>query len=479
MSKQNTLLIGLAYVVFAIGFRFFTFFPSVIDHDESTYLVIANELLKGQHYWLDIFDTKPIGIFLLYAGFIKIAGHSIFFLRLLTAIWIGLTAWLIHDIQRKWCPSGPGPWLSGMFYLGMISLYTFYGASPNTETYFSSLAILAIWLVFRWSWQWWSFILAGFSLGFALIIKQAVLFDAVALGLFLLWMIISQKRKPLKQLMQLGTMTVISVVPMLAVMLWYIQMDALDVFIDYQFFLPGRYLENAHRSFEWLMIPDFFLRYLPMTILAVVAVTRLTIKRMPVIGFYLLWLFLALIGALVPKNAFGHYVVSMIPALALLAGLAWHPDTVLPRWMHWLRNTRVGYGILAVFLFLNAILQYNDYIVKPDPMRVACEMIRASGIPDPVVYTGTTNYQILYFLLDCPPPVAYPHPSLLFDDRFRTVLHIDTIGEYNKVEAIQPDYCFFDLTQPTGMFSDFLSEAYLPVDTFSGKAVMYRRKSSD
>ncbi len=479
LSKQSSLLIGLAYIGFSIAFRFFSFFPAVIDHDESTYLVIANELLKGQHYWLDIFDTKPIGIFLLYAGFIKIAGNSIFFLRLLTALWVGLTAWLIYDMQKHWCPRGPAAWLSGMFYLGMISLFTFYGVSPNTEIYFSSLAILAMWLVFRWPWQWWSFILAGISIGLGLLIKQAVLFDAVALGLFLLWRIIARHRNSIVHLLQLGLMTLMSIIPMLIVMGWYINMNALDVFVDHQFFLPGRYLENAHRSFAWVLIPDFFLRYFPITILAVVTVIRLSMKRVPVIGFYLLWLLLALVAALLPKNAFGHYLVSMIPALAMLAGLAWHPDTVLPRWLLWLRNPRIGYGILFAFLLLNATLQYNDYKVKPDPMKEACEFIQAAGIPEPVVYTGTTNYQILYFLLDCPPPVAYPHPSLLFDDRFRTVLHIDTIGEYNKVVAVQPDFCFFELTQPIGMFAGFLSDAYMPIDTFSGKTVMYQRISKD
>ncbi|MCF8238389.1 MAG: glycosyltransferase family 39 protein [Saprospiraceae bacterium] len=474
MSKQSSLLIGLAYVGFAIAFRFFSFFPFVIDHDESTYLVIANELLNGQHYWLDIFDTKPIGIFLLYAVFIKIAGHSIFFLRLLTAIWIGITASLIHDIQKQWCPDGPAAWLAGMFYLGMISLFTFYGVSPNTEIYFSSLAILAIWLVFRWPRQWWSFLLAGFSIGVALIIKQAVLFDAIALGLFLLWRIFNKKEKMGRKLLQLGSMTAMSLIPLLMIMLWYIRLDALDVFIDHQFFLPGRYLENAHRSFTWALIPDFFIRYFLITILAVVTVTRLSMKKVPVTAFYLLWLFLALLAALMPKNNFGHYVISMIPALALLAGLVWHPDTVLPGWLSWLKIPRVGYAILGVFLVLNAGLQYKDYVANEDPQHQAYELIQASGIQDPVVYTGTSNFQVLYFLLDIRPPIAYPHPSLIFDDRFRTVLEIDTLKEYRKVVAAQPDFCFFDLTSDPGMFTDLLSESYQVIDTL-GKTVVYQR----
>jgi len=36
--------------------RFFTLFPLVIDHDESTYLVIANEWLKGFIPFKDYID---------------------------------------------------------------------------------------------------------------------------------------------------------------------------------------------------------------------------------------------------------------------------------------------------------------------------------------------------------------------------------------------------------------------------------------
>ena len=39
--------------------RFFSFFPTLIDHDESTNLVIAKKILKGKVLYTDMIDIKP------------------------------------------------------------------------------------------------------------------------------------------------------------------------------------------------------------------------------------------------------------------------------------------------------------------------------------------------------------------------------------------------------------------------------------
>lgn len=474
VSRRNAILIGAAYILLAVLFRCCSFFPLVIDHDESTYLVIANELLKGKMYWIDVFDTKPIGIFLLYAGFLKIAGHSIILIRLLTALWVGLTAWLIWDIQRKWMPTGPGPWISGVFYLAMISLFTFYGVSPNTEIYFSSLTIVAIWLVMHWPWRWWSMMTSGLAIGMGVMIKQAAAFDATALGLFLLWLIWKEGRKPLSRLARMAVMTMLAAVPLALVAWWYARQGHLTLFLDHQFFLPGRYLDQTDQPYSWRMIVDFLARYAPVTALAIFVIVRRTKVTLPAVGFYGSWLLLACLAAILPRNAFGHYFIALIPPMAMLAGLAWHPDLQFPQWMQWLRSSRVGYILLALFILVNGIFQYHDYIQKPDHVRTALSRIRESGIEHPTIFTGTSNFQILYVVLNTSPPVGYPHPSLLFDDRFDEVLNIDHQAQFNQVRSTAPSYCFFNWNEPKGLYEQWIAEDYLAIDTL-GKVVMFER----
>ncbi|MEO0732907.1 MAG: hypothetical protein AAFZ52_08735, partial [Bacteroidota bacterium] len=65
------------FILLAIALRWGSFFISVINHDESTYIVIADEMLRGEIYLRDVVDTKPIGIFWIYAALIKLTGGAI------------------------------------------------------------------------------------------------------------------------------------------------------------------------------------------------------------------------------------------------------------------------------------------------------------------------------------------------------------------------------------------------------------------
>ena len=123
----------LLFLGTAILLRIFSFFPSVINHDESTYIVIADGLLRGQMYWVDSIDIKPVGIFLIYAAFLKIGAGSIFMLRFFTAIWVAGTAYFLYRAKMVMGSDDRAARASGMVYLVMCSLFTFYCVSPNTE----------------------------------------------------------------------------------------------------------------------------------------------------------------------------------------------------------------------------------------------------------------------------------------------------------------------------------------------------------
>ncbi|MEM6379055.1 MAG: hypothetical protein AAF705_12640 [Bacteroidota bacterium] len=99
MKNQLTVLAG--FIALATLLRFCSFFPSVINHDESTYLVIADMLTKGAIYWVDYADTKPVGIFTLLAAFQLLFGKSIVLFRLLAALCLAFSAFLLYLIQLQ------------------------------------------------------------------------------------------------------------------------------------------------------------------------------------------------------------------------------------------------------------------------------------------------------------------------------------------------------------------------------------------
>jgi hypothetical protein len=79
----------------------FTFFFSLIDIDESTYLIIGKEIFKGNILYVDYFDTKPIGIFRIFGLLETITGQGIFISRLLAAILVGLTAYYLYRLKSE------------------------------------------------------------------------------------------------------------------------------------------------------------------------------------------------------------------------------------------------------------------------------------------------------------------------------------------------------------------------------------------
>src|SRR5690554_6361189 len=91
----------LLLMAVSIGLRFFSFFPSVLDHDESTYLIIGRDILNGKELYTDVTDTKPVGIFLFYAALEYLFGGSIFLKRLVFSLVVGFTSFLVYKVSLK------------------------------------------------------------------------------------------------------------------------------------------------------------------------------------------------------------------------------------------------------------------------------------------------------------------------------------------------------------------------------------------
>lgn len=93
--------IWLVFLTVSVALRLFSFFPSVLDHDESTHLIIGRELLQGKQLYTDVTDTKPAGIFLFYAALEFLFGGSIFLKRFVFAVVVGLTAFLVFNVSKR------------------------------------------------------------------------------------------------------------------------------------------------------------------------------------------------------------------------------------------------------------------------------------------------------------------------------------------------------------------------------------------
>ena len=467
MFKSPFLIfLGTAFLL-----RVFSFFPSVINHDESTYIVIADALLRGQTYWVDVIDIKPLGIFLIYAALLKIGGGSIFLLRLFTAVWVAGTAYFLYRGAKAWQADENAARASGMMYIFLCSLFTFYGVSPNTELYYTLFNALALWLILAFPQRIWGALGAGLCLGAGFMIKYTVAFDALAMGLMLIWLF-WQAKAPLMRLLLQGLLMISAflVVPLLVY--WTYRSWGLEqVFLHYTFGVGGAYPAELSIGNRALFLLDFLLRFLPITL---AFVWGLYWRAKPWV-LACIWAVCVLVAINVQGKPFGHYFIQMMLPVAWLAGTFYARDLPKPRWIAPLFRLRNGAIVLSLLFLVNLFLQKKDYLDKPDHARETANYLRPLLLPDDRIYMG--NYhQIVYHLLSQESPTPYVHRSLIWEKRHRAVLQIHLSKELAKIQKINPRFVVFQPELPDEPAAKAFLYRYREIKKIRDKAVVYERR---
>jgi 4-amino-4-deoxy-L-arabinose transferase-like glycosyltransferase len=474
--ERSAFLSLLFFLLFAVAIRFFSFFPTVIDHDESTYIVISDALLNGQTYFIDVIDTKPIGVFLLYAGIQKLVGSSIFMLRLAATVFLALTAFLLYLAIKKSGGTARAGIAAGLIYLIMNSIFTYYGVSPNTETFFNFFTALALWLWIAEE-RTWIYPLLGLSLGAGFLIKYVVAFDALAFGLFMLWLAFRGKRKWGKTILQAGLMLIGFLLPFGATLAYYSNLGHLDTFFFYTLEVSSRY-PDAARPWDYIkFFFDFNLRFLPVVLFAFLAI-RSSRSNSYISIFGLLWISLVWVVVLLPGKFFAHYCIQVMLPLSFLAGAFWNMQKEdRPRWLRTITATAVGWGILVLLLALNVFFQKKDYFDKKDYPKEVAAWLRSELKEGETFYVG--NYeQVLYHLLDQPSPIPYVHSSLVWRRNHTEALNVSTEKIMSQLEQQAPRFILRkksdrDNDLPIG---EWLEEEYELVKTYNEEIFVFEKR---
>jgi hypothetical protein len=84
--------------------------------DEGFYLVVGDRLLHGFLPYVDIWDRKPIGLFLIYGAIRLLGGDGLFQYQLVATLFASGTAWLIYRVAQP-VAGRPGAIVAGLAYL--------------------------------------------------------------------------------------------------------------------------------------------------------------------------------------------------------------------------------------------------------------------------------------------------------------------------------------------------------------------------
>ncbi len=468
----------LLFALLTVILRLFSFFPSVIDHDESTYLEIARMILSGKTLYVDMIDIKPPGIFLILAGFQAIFGYSIFVLRLLVALWIAATAFVVYKTGKLLVKDDNASLAAGIIYIFFISTWSFYGISITPEIFFNLFTISALYILLRKQ-DLINFFLAGLLAGLGFIVKYLVIADFTAFIIFIIILSYYRREKPkiLWVTFSLFLSGIGFFLPFaLFNMIYYLKGNFSDLY-NIVYLAPARY-PSAFDPWKMLkFIIEFHLLYLPVFFFFYYALfdKRITATQISVTkNLCIIWSFLSLAAVLVAGKTFGHYTIQLMLPVSIMAGIFFHSERRLPPILKKILTGNPGRIILFVLIILVTIMKL-EYVIRRDVPCEIAEYLKPVLKEKDVIYTANYHH-ILYYLLKKDSPTKYVHRSLLLGSKHIKALDINVDEEFRHIMAQRPVYIITEKEYPEGMMKDFIKSNYYVEKDFGEGIRVFRLK---
>ena len=186
-TRYTTVALAGLLLLVTIGTRFGAFGDPQLHPDDQFYLLTGRALLQGDLPYIEIWDRKPIGLFLIYAGIAALGGEGVLQYQLVAGLFAFLTSLAIVATARR-LTNSQGAWSAGILYLLLLPILEGHGG--QSPVFYNLLMVLAVRLTVD-ALQGEATLaraLGAMALcGVALVIKPTTMFEGVAIGLGHLW----------------------------------------------------------------------------------------------------------------------------------------------------------------------------------------------------------------------------------------------------------------------------------------------------
>ena len=173
----------------ALAARAQTFGNPVLGFDEQFYLLVGDRMLHGAVPYVDIFDRKPIGLFLIYAMVRSLGGGGFLQYKLAATCVVVATAWCVFRLARLRAGAFGAVAAAGTYVLWLDFMEGEGGQSP---VFYNLLMVTAagaiLFVVDRTGRTRAAGMAAMAAAGIAIQIKYSVAIEGVYLGCVLLWL---------------------------------------------------------------------------------------------------------------------------------------------------------------------------------------------------------------------------------------------------------------------------------------------------
>ena len=379
ISRSAMILItGIVGLVFVYSRMRFMEVP--FDRDEGSYLYMGYSFIKGYIPYVDFYEMKPPGIFLVYGLFHILFGSSTFLLHFGLLLLQLYTAWLVYKIVASMFQRQQPGMLAACVYVIFNLSPNFMGFGIMSEHFFILFVLLSMYFLVKPMGQKviTNMFVAGLFFGMAAMIRQHAIFFVFPVQMLIIHRSRSEKGSWFKNILYFasGSMAVIiALVGYVAVrggfeeMVYWIFTHPSEKYITKVSWADGQphlmgYINNI-----------FFERHFPMVILFGVGLVFI-IKN--IFKNNLRWensiALLFFVGAFLTVfpgfRFYGHYWLMVFPFLAIIAGL----------WLDSLTSDLFRYSSIAVvaILFLIQITKNNDLYFKIKADQIYQRMYEAN-----------------------------------------------------------------------------------------------------
>ncbi len=399
-----------------------TFTDPVLGFDEQYYLLVADRMLHGAVPYLDIWDRKPIGLFLIYAGAILPGGDPFLNYKLLASGFVWASATVMYRAARH-DAGRTGAVIAALLYVVWLNFME--GEGGQAPVFYNLPVLLAAVLTWRAVADKQPFArgcLAMLLVGLAIQIKYTALFEGAFFGLALLW---AQSRAAgnAGRLAGYGAVWIgCAFAPTALAFAVYAGMGHAQEFVFANFLsIFGRLPDPPLDRLAGLLAIVAIL--LPFSVIAV-----LEWRRNRTLSFWHGWALAAALSML----AVGSFL-SPAYAMPLLAPLC----LAAAPWFG--RRPTVG-GVMVLLALIGGVLVVRQVITGKGTRE---EALRISAAARPAhgciwVYDG---YPALYLLTHSCVPTKWAFPGHLntADEASPAAIGVDPVAEVARILATHPD----------------------------------------
>jgi 4-amino-4-deoxy-L-arabinose transferase-like glycosyltransferase len=428
--QMKARLINDAYILTILTFvtivlRFPSFFPSSINWDESTYILMGQSILDGNLPYTELWDNKPPLLFFVFSVIIAIGGKNIFFIRIVGSIFLSFSSFFVYQSGKYF-----GSKLTGLIAAILFVVMTgeLGGKAVMSEIIASFPLTLAFLIMLRQKKN--NYTYAFFSLGCLLSIATLIRLNLayLVLVIFIYYILIFAIERPKRCLVDFIAILFGFMLPILLVIIPYIITNNLQILYKSVIEAPFNYSSSQLSRSDvtstfitqglirvncilWVgFFGGFFLTFRPL-------VFHLSLSKShnsrPLI-ILLLWLIAIAFSIVSSGNIYSHYIIQILPFMTIVSATFFSSQIFY-------KIRYILLAILAVGLFDIAkpfLGDYKDLLTKlnngisleNDEGYQLANFLRKANPHKEAIYL--MDFHIAYWLTDCKPiSKIVTHPS--------------------------------------------------------------------